>query len=101
MKSIIDGAEVSVDFPDRVYVGTFGRRAGFEVKVGDDEAMLRLVRDGDERCEATVHLHHYLLANVLSELAACLEATNVIDEAHREPLQAAAKALVHALRKRR
>lgn len=101
MKPVTDGAEVSVDLPDKVYLGTFGRSAGYEVRVLPDEAMLRLRRSGEDWREATVHLHYYLLAGILAELAAGFEAMAPLDEAHRLHLQSAAKALAHAFRKRR
>lgn len=101
MKAVTDGAQVSVDLPDRVYLGTFGRQSGYEVKVLADEAMVRLRRNGEDWREATVHLHYYLLAGILAELAEGMQAMAPLDEAHRAPLQAAAKALAHAFRKRR
>ena len=101
IKSVTDGAEVSVDLPDKIYMGTFGRSSGYEVKVQPDVAMLRLRRGGEDWREATVHVHYYLLAGILSELAEGLDSMPPLDEAHRESLQAAAKALAHALRKRR
>jgi hypothetical protein len=33
MKSISDKAEVSLDFPDKAYMGSFGRESSFDVKV--------------------------------------------------------------------
>ena len=68
MKSISDKAEVSVDFPDKTYMGSFGRESSFDVKVEPDEVLLRLVRAGEERREIAVHLHYYLLADLLTVL---------------------------------
>jgi len=101
MKAVTDGAEVSVDFPDKVYLGTFGRQAGYEVRVEPDDVVLRLRREGEDWREAAVHLHYYLLAGIVEDLAAGLEAMEPLDEAHRQPLQTAARALSHSLRKNR
>ena len=68
MKSITDKAEVSVDFPDKTYMGAFGRESSFDVKVEADEVLLRLIRTGEERREIAVHLHYYLLADLLKEI---------------------------------
>lgn len=98
MKSISDRAEVSVDFPDKTYMGAFGRELTFDVKVDSDEVLLRIVRAGAERREIAVYLHYYLLADILKELAQGLGKHDFLDEAHLEPLRAGAEALVRALR---
>ena len=61
MKSITDRAEVSVDFPEKAYMGAFGRESSFDVKVEPDEVLLRIVRGGEERRQVAIHLHYYLL----------------------------------------
>ena len=101
MKPVVDKAEVSIDFPDKFYIGSFGRTSSFEVTAAEDEVLLKLVRPGDERREVTMHLHHYLLADILAEMAEALKATPPRDEAHREPLHDAATALAKALAKKR
>jgi hypothetical protein len=96
IRPISDRAEVSVDFPDKVYMGAFGHRAGFETKVEPDEVKIRLVaREGEKRA-VDVHLHYYLLADILSDIANGLKAAPV-DEAHRERLAKAVEALRAAL----
>ena len=101
MKPVVDKAEVSIDFPDKFYVGSFGRRSGFEVKATEDEVLLKLLRPGEERREVTMHLHYYLLADILAEMAKALSKTPPLDQAHSEPLQEGAEALVKALRKKK
>lgn len=101
MKSITDKASVSVDFPDKAYMGSFGHESGFEVRVDGDEVLLKLVRGGDERREVAVHLHYYLLADILTEMAGALTAAEPLDEAHRAPMREAAQALAKSLTKRR
>ena len=41
---ISDKAEVSVDFPDKVYIGSFGRHSQFDAYADDDSVAVRLVR---------------------------------------------------------
>ena len=101
MKSISDRAEVSVDFPTKTYMGAFGRESSFEVKVEPDEVMLRIVRPGDERREIAVHLHYYLLADILAQLGQGLVQHDFLDELHLDKLRAGADALVRALEDRK
>ncbi len=100
MKSITDKAEVSIEFPEKVYMGSFGKASGFEVKADEDEVMLKLQRRGEQRREVSLHLHYYLLADILSELAGAMKAMPPLDEAHRDPLAKAAQALNAALKKK-
>ena len=86
MKSISDKAEVSVDFPDKTYMGSFGRESSFDVKVEPDEVLLRLVRAGDERREIAIHLHYYLLADLLKEIGRELAEHDFLDESHLKAL---------------
>lgn len=98
MKPVVDKAEVSIDFPDKAYMGAFGRDARFEVRASDDEVLIRLVRDGEDRRAVAMHLHYYLLADVLTEMAQVLKTTVPhLDEAHRGPLRDASKALAAAV----
>ena len=97
MKSITDKAEVSVDFPDKTYMGAFGRESSFDVKVEADEVLLRIVRRGAERREIAVHLHYYLLADILKELGQGLAREIGLDEAHLRPLREGATALAQSL----
>jgi hypothetical protein len=59
---IRDKAEVSVDFPDKAYIGSFGRHSQFDAYADADSVAIRLVRPGEDRRKAVVHLHHGLLA---------------------------------------
>lgn len=98
MKSISDKAEVSVDFPDKTYMGSFGRESSFDVKVEPDEVLLRLVRAGDERREIAVHLHYYLLADILKEIGRGLARHDFLDESHRAALGDGVAALAASLK---
>ncbi len=48
-----------------------------------------------------LHLHYYLLAEIVAELARSVKHRPPIDTAHREPLQEAVAALQAALEKRK
>jgi len=57
---ISDKAEVSVDFPDKAYIRSFGRHSQFDAYADDDSVAVRLVRPGEDRREAVMHLHYGL-----------------------------------------
>jgi hypothetical protein len=44
---ISDKAEVSVDFPDKAYIGSFTRHSQFDAYADDDSVAIRLVRPGE------------------------------------------------------
>ena len=99
MKSITDKAEISVDFPDKAYMGSFGRESSFDVKVERDDVLLRIVRRGAERREVAIHLHYYLLADILEEIGQGLGEHEPLDKAHHDALRAGADALSRALKR--
>ena len=94
---ISDKAEVSVDFPDKAYIGSFGRHSQFDAYADDDSVAVRLVRPGEDRREAVMHLHYGLLADILVELAKSLAARGQLDDQHRIELSEAAKLLCASL----
>jgi len=97
---IADKAEVSVDFPDKAYIGSFSRHSQFDAYADAESVAIRLVRPGEDRREAVIHLHYGLLAEILAELARSLEAREPLDEPHREELAEAANRLAEALEAR-
>ena len=97
---IADKAEVSVEFPDKAYLGNFGRHSQFDAYADADSVAIRLVRPGEDRREAVVHLHYGLLADILGELARSLASRDPLDEQHRNELSAAAKQLAASLEPR-
>jgi hypothetical protein len=97
---IADKAEVSVDFPDKAYMGSFSRHSQFDAYADTDTVAIRLVRPGEDRREVMVHLHYGILAGILAELASSLTARDPLDETHRTELSAAAKQLAAALEPR-
>ena len=97
---ISDKGEVSVDFPDKAYIGSFGRHSQFDAYADDDSVAVRLVRPGEDRREAVMHLHYGLLADILVELARSLTSRPQLDEQHRNDLNEAAKQLCRSLEPR-
>lgn len=99
MRSITDKAEVSIDFPDKFYMGSFGRESSFEVKVEQEEVLLHIVRAGAERRQVAVHLHYFLLADILTDLGLGLAKHEALDVSHRDALRASIDTLCRALKK--
>ena len=97
MHAITDKAEVAIDFPDKAYMGGFGRDCSFDAHADADGMTIRLVRTSGEKREAEMHLHHFLFAGILDDLAHSLDEREPIDETHRQPLLAAARKLAAAL----
>jgi hypothetical protein len=96
---IADKAEVSVDFPDKAYIGNFGH-SQFDAYADADSVAIRLVRPGEDRREAVVHLHYGLLADILAELGRSLTLRDPLDDQHRIELSEAAKQLAASLEPR-
>jgi hypothetical protein len=61
--------------------------------------LIRLVRSGEDKRAAAIHLHHFLLAGILEELAGSIAEHAPIDKVHHEPLLEAARRFVAALEK--
>lgn len=100
MKPITDKAEVSIDFPEKAYMGSFGKSSRFEVQADAEEMLLKLMHGGEQRREVALHLHYYLLADILNEFAGALKAQAPLDEPHRDALSSAAEALAAAMKKK-
>jgi hypothetical protein len=98
-KPIPDKAEVALEYPDKLYMGTFERSAQFDAHLDEAGVSLALYRPGsaDVRKSVHVHLHHGLFAEILRQLAKTAAAIPADDGAHREALCAAAEALCCAL----
>jgi len=98
-KPIPDKAEVAVEYPDKLYIGTFAHTARFDAHLDESGISLTLDRPGadDERKSVRMHFHFALFAEILSDLAKTVAAVPPDDIAHREALRDAAKALSVAL----
>lgn len=90
---IIDKAEVSIDFPDKFYAGSFGRGSTFDLRIDEIGLHLTLERGSGSKRRVGVHLHHYLLCEILDAMAAEVSACEALTENQRKALQEAARAL--------
>lgn len=100
MKPIADKAEVSIDFPDKTYMGAFGHESGFEALAEPDDLLIRLLRKGEHRRVVEFHLHYRLLADILGDFAKSVAVDAPINPSHRAALAEAAAALAVALKLR-
>jgi len=98
-KPIPDKAEVALEYPDKLYIGTFERSAQFEAHLDKTGISLTLQRSGgaEARRSIRMHLHYGLFAEILHELAKTVSAMPEDDLEHRSMLRKAAKALYGAL----
>ncbi len=87
MKHILDRAEVALEYPDKLYSGTFERSSRFEAAFDKAGVGLVLERPGDPEVRKSVHLHvnYGLLADIVAQLSATAGRIPV-DEPHREVL---------------
>jgi hypothetical protein len=98
-KPIPDKAEVALEYPDKLYIGTFERTARFDAHLDETGISLTLHRTGaaDERKSVRMHFHFALFAEILRDLAATVSAVPPVDTEHRAELREAARALLRAL----
>lgn len=99
-RSIADSAEISVEFPEKVYYGSFTRHSTFDVRADDQGAHIELERRGGEKRHVGVHIHYHLLADILSSLGKAVAGCKELSELQREALQEAAAKLLNDLEKR-
>ena len=101
-KPIPDKAEVAVEYPDKLYIGTFGRSARFGAHLEETGISLTLERTGaaeDERKSVHMHFHYALFAEIIRDLAKTVAALPESDISHRIELREAAEALASALQR--
>jgi hypothetical protein len=98
-KPIPDKAEVALEYPDKLYIGTFERTARFDAHLDKVGISLTLQRTGaaDERKSVHMHFHFALFAEILRDLAATVSSVPPADLEHRTALREAARALCGAL----
>ena len=98
-KPIPDKAEVAVEYPDKLYIGTFEQTARFDAHFEQNGISLSLYRPGgvDTRKSVRMHFHCALFAEILSELAKTAASLQKDDIVHRQELREAAKSLYAAL----
>lgn len=86
---IADKAEVSIDFPDKFFVGSFGRGSQFDVTADEEGIHLHLDRRDGEKRHVGVHVHYHLLADILASMADAVAAVEPLEPHHRERLHEA------------
>ncbi len=98
-KPITDKAEVALEFPDKLYIGTFGQSDRFDAHLDETGIWLSLHRIGadDVRKSVRMHFRYGLFADILRDLAKTVSAMPVSDRLHRTMLCEAAQALHAAL----
>ena len=102
-KPITDKAEVALEYPDKLYIGTFERTSRFDAHLDETGISLSLHRTGaaDIRKTVRMHFHYGLFADILHDLANTVSSVPPADAAHRDALRDGAKALYRALNPRR
>jgi len=98
-KPIPDKAEIALEYPDKLYIGTFDRTARFDAHVDETGISLSLHRSGADDVRKTVrmHFHYALFAEILHDLAKTVSSVPPADAAHRDELRDGARALYRAL----
>jgi hypothetical protein len=101
-KPISDKAEVALEYPDKLYVGTFERSSRFEAHIDLTGIALILERPGAEDVRKSIHMHinFGLFADILRELASTVGRIAKDDVMHRDQLAEAAAELHKALVRR-
>jgi hypothetical protein len=98
-KPISDKAEIALEYPDKLYVGTFERSSRFEAHVDQTGIALILERPGAEADRKSIHMHinFGLFADILRDLASTVDRIPKADILHRDLLAQAVAELHKAL----
>ena len=98
-KPIPDKAEIALEYPDKVYVGTFEHTSRFEAHLDPTGFSLILERLGDEDVRKSVHMHinFGLFASILGDLASTVRRIPKDNILHRDQLAQATAELHRAL----
>jgi len=98
MRPITDRAEVAIDFPEKVYMGSYGHSASFDARACADCVEIKLAQHGALKRTVDIHMHWFLFADVIDEIAASLEGRGtLIDEVHRSALADSVQRLAAAI----
>ena len=99
-KPIADKAEITLEYPDKLYIGTFGSSSRFEAHIDADGIALILERFGTEDVRKSIHMHiHFgLFADIIKDLALSIDRLPK-DSTHRERITEAVDQLHTALLK--
>jgi hypothetical protein len=98
-KPISDKAEIALEYPDKLYVGTFGRSSRFEAHLDPTGIALILEKPGAEDIRKSIHMHinFGLFADILRELASTVSRIPKDDVMHHDQLVQAVTDLQRAL----
>jgi hypothetical protein len=98
-KPISDKAEIALEYPDKLYVGTFERSSRFQAHLDPTGIALILEHPGAEDVRKSIHMHinFGLFADILHELALTVGRIEKDDIMHRDQLAQAAAELHQAL----
>jgi hypothetical protein len=88
---ITDKAQVSIDFPDKFYVGSFSRNSSYDVKADAEGIHIYLDRQEGEKRHVGFHIHYYLLADLLAASADAVAGVEGLERNHRQRLREAAQ----------
>ena len=93
-KPVPDKAEVALEYPDKLYIGTFERSSRFDAHLDQTGISLTLERTGEVEVRKSIHMHfHYgLFAEILQDLARTVSKMPPADAEHRDMLREGAKA---------
>ena len=99
-RPIPDKAEVALEYPDKLYIGTFERSARFDAHLDENGISLTFQRGGDAENKRSVcmHLHYALFAEILRDLAKTVCSMPSNGTAYRVALRNAARVLYTALK---
>jgi len=98
-KPISDRAEIALEYPDKLYLGTFERSSRFEAHVDPTGISLTLEHPGTEDVRKSVHMHlnFGLFADILRDLASTVGHIPKDDVLHHDQLAQAVAELHTAL----
>jgi hypothetical protein len=98
-RPIPDKAEVALEYPDKLYIGTFQNSSRFDAHLDETGVSLTLDRtgDADTRKSVRMHFHYGLFADILRDLARTVALMPPEDAVHRDALRTAAGALYRSL----
>ena len=98
-KPISDKAEIALEYPDKLYVGTFERSSRFQAHLDPTGIALILEHPGAADVRKSIHMHinFGLFADILHELALTVGRIEKDDIMHRDQLTQAVAELHQAL----
>ena len=96
-------AEVALEYPDKLYIGTFDRDSRFDAHLDGSGLSLMLERVGDADTRKSIHMHlnFELFAEILRDVARTVAKIPPDDVVHRTSLANAAGALEKALTRKK